>query len=156
MDQFASHVVRALLALLSPHLFPPDSNAIRSKRSSAWKSNQGAMKSVFASRGDSQDGKSALRAYPIPEFSKLAGRFVQQMRKDLGANEVRALAANKVASPVLQVGRRDVIQHNAYFPLDVDRNRGRPRDERRTWIPHGSRIDGPDIFTSSALHLRAA
>ena len=103
MDQFASHVIRTLLALLSPHLFPPDSGTIRSKRSSTWKSNQGAMKSVFTSR-DSQGEKPVSRAGTVPEFSNLARRFVQQLRVDLGANEVRALAANKVASPVLQVG----------------------------------------------------
>ena len=62
------------------------------------------MKSVFASRGDSHDGKSALKIYNVPGFSKLARRFVQQLRRDLNANEVRALAANKVANPVLQVG----------------------------------------------------
>ena len=63
------------------------------------------MKSVFASRGDSQDGKLALKASNVPEFPKLARQFVQQLRRDLDANEVRALAANKVANPVLQVGR---------------------------------------------------
>ncbi|KAF9649340.1 ARM repeat-containing protein [Thelephora ganbajun] len=103
MDQFASHVVRILLVLFSPHLFPPDFNTIRSKRSSVWKSSQGTMKSVFASQGGPQGGKSALKAHTIPEFSELARRFVQQLRKDLDANEVRALAANKVASPVLQM-----------------------------------------------------
>lgn len=61
------------------------------------------MKSVFTSR-DSRDGKSDLKADTAPEFSKLAREFVQQLRRDLNANEVRALAANKVASPVLQVG----------------------------------------------------
>ena len=64
------------------------------------------MKSVFASRGNSQDGKSALNTHTVPEFSKLARRFIRQLREDLNANEVRALAANKVASPVLQVGSR--------------------------------------------------
>ena len=62
------------------------------------------MKSVFASRGDSQDSNAARKTHAFPEFSKLARRFVQQLRKDLDENEVRALAANKVASPVLQVG----------------------------------------------------
>ena len=60
------------------------------------------MKSVFASR-DSQDSNAARETHAFPEFSKLARRFVQQLRRDLDANEVRALAANKVASPVLQV-----------------------------------------------------
>jgi len=64
------------------------------------------MKSVFASRGTSQNGRSALKAHTVPEFSKLARRFIQQLGKDLNANEVRAMAANKVASPVLQVGSR--------------------------------------------------
>lgn len=61
------------------------------------------MKSVFASR-DSRGGTSPLKAQNIPEFSELAREFVQQLRSDLTANEVRALAANKVASPGLQVG----------------------------------------------------
>lgn len=60
------------------------------------------MRSVFTSR-DSQDGKSAPKAPIVPEFSKLARQCVQQLRRDLDANEVRALAANKTASPVLQV-----------------------------------------------------
>jgi nucleolar protein 9 len=59
---------------------------------------------VFSSRGDPQAGKLALKAHTVPEFLKLARQFVQQLREDLNANEVRALAANKVASPVLQVG----------------------------------------------------
>jgi len=62
------------------------------------------MRSVFVSRGNFQDGKLALKTHTVPEFSELARRFVQQLRNDLNANEVRALAANKVASPVLQVG----------------------------------------------------
>ena len=61
------------------------------------------MKSVFASR-DTEDGKPVIKAHSVPELSKLARQFVQQLRRDLGANEVRAFAANKVANPVLQVG----------------------------------------------------
>lgn len=63
------------------------------------------MKSVFVSQGDPQGGGSGPKEHTIPEFSNLARRFVQQLRSDLGPNEVRALATNKVASPVLQVGR---------------------------------------------------
>ena len=62
------------------------------------------MKSVFSSRGAFQDDRSATRLNAVPEFSDLARRFVQQLRENLDANEIRALAANKVASPVLQVG----------------------------------------------------
>ena len=58
---------------------------------------------MFSSRGDPQAGKLALKVHTVPEFLKLARQFVQQLRKDLNANEIRALAANKVASPVLQV-----------------------------------------------------
>jgi nucleolar protein 9 len=61
------------------------------------------MKSVFTSR-ESQGDKS-IRATAVPEFTNLARRFVQKLRAGLDANEVRALAANKVASPVLQVSR---------------------------------------------------
>ena len=81
------------------------------------------MKSVLASREDSQDGKSALKTHNAPELSKYARRFVQQMGRDLNANEVRALAANKVTSPVLQVGGQDVIWHKTHLPLDANRNR---------------------------------
>ena len=123
MNQFASHVIRTLLALLSPHLFPPDSSTIRSKRSLAWKSNQGTTKSVFASRGDFQDGRSALGSNTVPEFQNLARRFVKQLREDLSANEVRALAANKVASPVLQVREKSAALSEAYLLPDADRNR---------------------------------
>ena len=62
------------------------------------------MKSVFSSRGAFQDDRSSTRSNAVPEFSDLARKFVQQLRENLDANEVRALAANKVASPVLQVG----------------------------------------------------
>lgn len=36
-------------------------------------------------------------------FQDAAGRFVDALREALDANEVRALAADKVANPVLQV-----------------------------------------------------
>jgi hypothetical protein len=36
-------------------------------------------------------------------FSTITGRFVGQIRSVLGGNEVRALAVDKVGSPVLQV-----------------------------------------------------
>ncbi|GLB33404.1 putative ARM repeat-containing protein [Lyophyllum shimeji] len=104
MDPFASHVIRALLTLLSPNLLPFDhsaQSAIRSKKSSAWKAKQGPMKSVFA------DQKGKEKELPLPStpaaFQRLARRFVEVLGTELGENEVRALAANKVASPVLQM-----------------------------------------------------
>ncbi|KAG5645777.1 hypothetical protein DXG03_005314 [Asterophora parasitica] len=104
MDPFASHVVRALLLLLSPNLVPADNSAqpaLRSKKSAAWKAKQGPMKSVFAD--EKGKGKEAAPKSTPPEFRKLARRFVEALRAELGENEVRALAANKVASPGLQL-----------------------------------------------------
>ena len=102
MDPFASHVVRALLTVLLPHAFPLDlySSAVRSKKSAAWKSHQGPMKSVFLDAVRTTEGTPS---HSNPEFTKMARKFVEKIREDLNANEVRALAANQVASPVLKV-----------------------------------------------------
>jgi nucleolar protein 9 len=104
MDAFASHVIRALLTLLSPRLFPAEhsSSMIRSKKSAVWKSHQGPMKSVFAKDLQGTDRQSSASKAP-PDFTNMARRFVDKLRDDLDANEVRALAANQFASPVLQV-----------------------------------------------------
>lgn len=59
------------------------------------------MKSVFSDRETGTLDTTAKRA--PPEFYEVAKKFVLKLRKDLGDNEVRALAADKVASPVLQV-----------------------------------------------------
>ncbi|RPD62032.1 ARM repeat-containing protein [Lentinus tigrinus ALCF2SS1-7] len=108
MDPFASHVVRALFLLLAPDVLGSlndtpgkSATAVRSKKSAAYKARQGSMKSVFT---DSQaDGHSkAFRSTP-KEFRKAAIGFVNALREQLGENEVRALAANQVASPVLQM-----------------------------------------------------
>ncbi|KAF9468782.1 armadillo-type protein [Collybia nuda] len=102
MDPFASHVIRALLLLLSPNITPSDeASALRSKKSATWKSRQGPMKSVFVE--DRIKGKEALVKRTPAEFRQLARRFVETLRTELGENEVRALAANKVASPGLQM-----------------------------------------------------
>lgn len=101
MDPFASHVVRALLALLCPNLFPPEkSYTVRSKKSAAYKAKQGPLKSVFTN-----DSETPVLGTPSvsKELLLLAPRFVTALRENLGENEVRALAANQVASPVLQV-----------------------------------------------------
>ena len=106
MDPFASHVMRSLLILLSPTLSSSsedDSSAVRSKKSAAWKAKQGPMKSVFSN--DKEKGKEKiipLKSAPS-EFTKMARRFVQVFRDQLGENEVRAMAASKVAGPGLQV-----------------------------------------------------
>jgi nucleolar protein 9 len=103
MDPFASHVVRSLLLLLSPNLSGSEENsqsAVRSKKSAAWKARQGQMKSVFSE--DKGKRKETLRSTP-PEFRQMARRFVQMVRDQLDENETRAMAANKVSCPGLQV-----------------------------------------------------
>ncbi|TFK56028.1 ARM repeat-containing protein [Heliocybe sulcata] len=101
MDPFASHVLRALLLLLSPSSLPQPQalrqNNLRSKKSASWKNKHiGTLKSVFDE--DKQE------AYSVPEsFGTMAVRFVEVLEFQLDANEVRALAADKVASPVLQM-----------------------------------------------------
>ena len=104
-DPFASHVVRALLLLLDPDSFPPDARegTVRSKRSAAWKARQGPMKSVFAGQQDSMSANVPAARKVSKETKHMAGQFVSALREQLGENEVRALVADKVASPVLQV-----------------------------------------------------
>ncbi|KAF9474932.1 hypothetical protein BDN70DRAFT_884318 [Pholiota conissans] len=103
MDPFASHVVRSLLLLLSPNLSSSEESlqsAVRSKKSAAWKARQGKMKSVFSE--DKGKGKEILRSTP-PEFRQMARKFVEIVRDQLDENETRAMAANKVACPGLQM-----------------------------------------------------
>ena len=59
------------------------------------------MKSVFTD----EKGKEKFTASgQVPkEFTIAAGNFVNVLRDELNANEIRTLAASKVASPVLQV-----------------------------------------------------
>lgn len=105
MDPFASHPLRALLALLRPNLFPADqrTSTLRSKKSAAYKARQGPMKSVFTAE---KNGMHSATSGVPEQFRDVAGRFVRMLRHQLGANEVRALAASTVASPVLQVRAR--------------------------------------------------
>jgi nucleolar protein 9 len=101
LDPFASHVLRALLLLLSPCSVLPSSQSqsiIRSKKSAVFKARQGPMKSVFA-----QENKEPTSRSTPDEFKHTVGRFVKVLRDELSGNEVRALAVDKVASPVLQV-----------------------------------------------------
>jgi nucleolar protein 9 len=105
MDPFASHVIRALLLLLSPSMQHNNSIArshstLRSKKSAAWKARQAPMKNVFT---ESKGKMSETSNIELKQFREAAAKFVRVLREDLGANEVRALAADKVASPVLQV-----------------------------------------------------
>jgi nucleolar protein 9 len=105
MDQFASHVVRELFLLLCPQLFQSDvphksQASVRSRKSVAWKARQGPLKSIFGDK--SEQGQSQTSKGP-PAFHEVARRYVTTLRTTLDANEVRSLAGNKVACPVLQV-----------------------------------------------------
>jgi len=111
MDPFASHVVRALLALLSPAASSVvgdiSQNNMRSKKSASWKARQGQLKSVFDSKGK---GKEGYISKSPPEFQSQARVLVKVLKKELGDNEVRALAADKVASPCLTVSFSQVMR----------------------------------------------
>lgn len=129
MDQFASHVVRALFLLLCPHLFQSDAphksqSFVRSRKSVAWKAKQGSLKSIFDDV--SEKGKVSKETGGPPAFRELASKYVMMLRTTLDANEVRSLAANKVACPVLQV--RDHINRRSWLtgvPVDGARVRSR-------------------------------
>lgn len=119
LDPFASHVVRALLLLLAPDCFPPDAREgpVRSKKSAAWKARQGPMKSVLVEQQAVVLASAAAAKSAPEEMKAMAKQFVTALREQLGENEVRALAADKVASPVLEVR----LSYKFWFmaPLDV-------------------------------------
>ena len=125
-NPFASHVVRSLLALLSPTLFGNDSKSVsaslRSKKSQKWKAKQGIMTSMFT--GDKGKGKeSSISAVP-PSFAEAARRLVESVRQELNDNEVRALAANKAASPTLKVSSSSSVPFQTSITLATDVDRG--------------------------------
>lgn len=103
MDPFGSHVVRSMLTLLDPSLATHGSTrsvSVRSKKSATWKAKQGPMKSIL-NKGKGREFSSSL--YPPAAFNEMVAHFVNVLRTELGENEIRAMAANKVASPGLQV-----------------------------------------------------
>nr|GAT46208.1 predicted protein [Mycena chlorophos] len=103
MDPFASHVVRALLLLLSPSLAAKQGasqSTRRSKKSAKWKARQGPLKSMF---NEPANAGEAISYTPPAAFVKAARSLVQAVRDGLNENETRALAADKVASPTLQI-----------------------------------------------------
>jgi hypothetical protein len=58
------------------------------------------MKSVFA--GIPEKGPKSAEG-TLDQFHRTAAQFVSLLRDELGESETRALATDKVASPVLQV-----------------------------------------------------
>lgn len=102
-DPFASHVVRSLLLLLCPSTPPGGSSqtSIRSRKIGKSKARQNQMKCPFT--GTRERGKDAAKGNTPATFGKLSRRFVEALRVQLGDNEIRALASDKVASPALQI-----------------------------------------------------
>ncbi|KAF7313483.1 hypothetical protein HMN09_00504200 [Mycena chlorophos] len=115
MDPFASHVVRALLLLLSPSLAAKQGasqSTMRSKKSAKWKARQGPLKSMFNEPANAGD---AISYTPPAAFVKAARSLVQAVRDGLNENETRALAADKVASPTLQVSLSTLASSKVSF-----------------------------------------
>ncbi|CAE6465333.1 unnamed protein product [Rhizoctonia solani] len=103
LDPFGAHVLLSLLVLLAPKITRhpdsshPNTSLIRSKKSAAYKSRQGSMKSILSSETDQ------ISTTVVPEsFKDIAARYIDLLRESTDANEIRAFAANKVANPVLQ------------------------------------------------------
>jgi hypothetical protein len=160
MDQFASHVVRELFSLLCPQLFQSDAphksqTFVRSKRSVAWKAKQGPLKSIFGNELDHGQSQTEKEVRQPPAFHEVARKYVTMLRTTLDGNEIRSLAASKVACPVLQVryylvrGSRFII-----YLIDGIRDRGRPRSLGRTRLPHGPSFGRLDIRVSYAITSR--
>ncbi|KAM6495360.1 Armadillo-type fold [Amanita muscaria] len=103
MDPFASHVVRSLLVLLNPSLAGEEAlnSSLRSKKSQKWKSKQGPMKPLF-SEAKGKARQPSGPAVPL-KFSQMARKFVESLRKGSSDTEIRALAADKAASPALKM-----------------------------------------------------
>ena len=100
---YASHVIRSLLLLLSPNVAELEDaqTSVRSKKSATWKAKQGQMKSVF-DQGKGKGLPTSLKSCP-QEFHNMARRLLLAVRDEMDENEIRAMAANKVACPTLKV-----------------------------------------------------
>ena len=130
MDQFASHVVRALFLLLCPQVFQSDAphksqEVVRSRKSVAWKARQGPLKSIFGDESGQGQSQTSRGGSQLPAFQEVARRYVEMLRTTMDANEVRSLAGSKVACPVLQV-RRYLVRPDIFtgYSTDGARDRG--------------------------------
>ena len=107
MDRFASHVLRALFILLCPDIPSAAENStnLRSKKSVKHREKQGPMKSVLTDVSNETDEKGKNKSgseYPS-EFKKASLEFVRTIKNQLNGNEIRALAVNEAACPLLVV-----------------------------------------------------
>ena len=160
MDQFASHVVRELFFLLCPQLFQSDARrksqaVVRSRKSVAWKAKQGPLKSIFGDGLDQSQNQTKREVRQPPAFHEVARKYVTMLRTTLDANEIRSLAASKVACPVLLV-RYYLVRGSRFIMYLIDgiRDRGRPKSLGRTGLSHGSRFGRLDIHVSYAITSR--
>lgn len=90
--------------MLSPNLNASDEaqGTVRSKKSASWKARQGQMKSVFDDGKKEKEKESSLND-SLPEFALMSRRIIETVNNLLDDNEVRGMAADKVACPTLQV-----------------------------------------------------
>lgn len=123
-NQFASHVIRALLILLCPSAVftsteSHHSPSTRSKKSAQWKAKKGDMKSIVLDPSDSNLSTPINHVRP-KSFIAMAKRFLDHIAQTLGGNEVRALAIDKAASPLLQVNYLKMkTLVNSFHPFNI-------------------------------------
>src|SRR5882672_3006169 len=96
---FASHVIRSLLVSLLPNLVCSE-DTVRSRKSATWKARQGEFKSFFNGR---KKAECLLSKDAVAEFGAISRRIIEAIRKDLDDNEIRVMASDKVACPMLKV-----------------------------------------------------
>jgi hypothetical protein len=71
-----------------------------------WKAKQGQMQSVFdegTKRQQHRKENETISKNPIPEFEAMSRHIIETIKNELDDNEVRAMAADKVACPTLKV-----------------------------------------------------
>lgn len=97
-EPFGSHVLQRLVILLVPSLSHLQSKQdLRSKRSAGYRAKVGPMKSIF-----DEEPAEDKRHVPL-EYESMALGILKRIRDKMSANEVRALAADKVGCPSLRI-----------------------------------------------------
>jgi len=104
-DQFGTHVIRSLLLLLSSNpVTPPPLNSgnatasLRSKKSSKFRQGQDPSEEINSSQA------ATPKAYLVPsEFKQTLEKLRENSLREVGTNEIRALAVNPISSPTLQL-----------------------------------------------------
>lgn len=105
-DQFGTHVIRSLLLLLSSRPISTSGNgsedaasSLRSKRSSKFREGQDPNQ-----ESETSSNIKKVKSYLIPkEFENALEKLREDCLREVGMNEIRALAVNPVSSPTLQL-----------------------------------------------------